>query len=69
MRKLIGIKDFEEMIGKKVYRERNTCKCHSCEDTYLNGVVVSGKAHADYLAMIASDIHIVYWDEPLKKQP
>lgn len=37
------------MIGKRVFRTKNTCGCKICADVYENGLVIGDEMHADYL--------------------
>jgi hypothetical protein len=46
---------FVERIGKRIYRDADSCDCIHCKDSVENGLIVSDDAHADYLAMIDHD--------------
>ena len=46
---------FIERIGKKVYRTQNGCTCKVCSYILENGVSISDKLHASYMADIEAD--------------
>lgn len=43
---------FVDRIGKKVFRTPMSCKCASCKDVYINGLVIVDEMHASYLCEI-----------------
>lgn len=40
---------FLDRIGKRIYRDANTCPCSTCASILENGLMVSDENHADYL--------------------
>ena len=63
---------FEKKIGKRIYRDPDTCGCSTCEDVVENGLVVADKNHAEYLYMIQGEfkldgIDLNYRDNQLNK--
>ena len=64
---------FRNRVGKRIYRKKRSCKCLSCQKTYvdiLDGVrdgkqVVRRDFHADYLFMVHNEIGIKYYDKPV----
>ncbi len=46
---------FIARIGKRVYRNKTTCKCGICKTVGENGLIITDEMHADYLHMIESD--------------
>lgn len=40
---------FIERIGKRVFRNKTSCTCKTCENVYLNGLIISDEMHAYYL--------------------
>ena len=43
---------FKNRIGKKVYRNKNTCFCKQCETNYQEGIVIDDTIHAEHLAEV-----------------
>lgn len=56
---------FLDRVGKRVFRAPVHCKCKSCEDGHLNGILISDKDHADYLHCCEGELGIRYSDKPL----
>jgi hypothetical protein len=46
---------FIDRIGKRVFRNVNTCSCGVCKSVYENGVVISDSRHADYIWLCEGD--------------
>ena len=40
---------FIDRIGKRVFRNKTSCNCDTCQKIYENGLVISDKNHAQYL--------------------
>lgn len=40
---------FIEKIGTRIYRDKNSCNCHTCEKNFKEGLVVHDLQHAGYL--------------------
>ena len=57
------LKWFLNRIGKRIYRNKTSCKCYVCCNVYTNGLIVTDKFHAEYLEMIQNDIPIDYRDK------
>lgn len=55
---------FISMIGKRVYRPPLSCKCPTCIDGHVNGILVSDEMHADYLHACESEMRFRYSDKP-----
>lgn len=53
---------FIERIGKRVYRPTTSCPCEVCKDVEENGVVVADELHAHYLADVAMEFPVDYYD-------
>ena len=47
--KLHTLKDFEENVGKVVFRDNNKCSCATCADVLKNGLTIIDLEHARYL--------------------
>lgn len=41
---------FKNRIGKRIFRDKSTCKCDTCFKIEANGLVVFDFFHARYLA-------------------
>jgi len=41
---------FEARIGKRVWRNRNSCTCKSCETIWNEGLIILDQNHAYYIA-------------------
>ena len=46
---------FVKRIGKRIYRDKGSCECQTCERIEKEGLIVRDKSHADYLTAIDSD--------------
>jgi len=46
---------FCDRIGKTIYRDTLKKCCETCDHVATNGLIVTDKDHADYLAMIDMD--------------
>jgi len=51
-----NIKWFTDRIWKRIYREKSSCKCFSCQDVSKNWLIIIDKEHACYLS-ICQEIH------------
>jgi len=40
---------FLDRIGKTVYRNKNSCDCKTCEDVYVNGLLIKDELQANYV--------------------
>ena len=40
---------FTDRIGMRVYRNRTTCRCKTCENIWHNGIIIENTMHAKYL--------------------
>ena len=40
---------FIDRIGKRVYRNKTSCDCATCERIYTDGIIISDSTHADYI--------------------
>lgn len=43
------LKWFEDRIGKRVFRNKSTCKCSVCTSVEEKGLIIGDKMHAGYL--------------------
>lgn len=59
---------FQDRIGKRVYRGEVSCKCLSCTENGLDGIVISDEEHAYYLNDISFELNVEYRDNPLKEE-
>jgi len=46
---------FLERIGKRIYRDKSSCLCHTCEEVSENGLVVNDEMHATFLFDVQND--------------
>lgn len=53
--KLQPLSFFISRIGKRIYRDEDTCKCPTCADVVENGLIVADEDHADYIFNIQND--------------
>ena len=58
---------FLDRIGKTVWRNRTSCKCHVCDRVYKEGLHISEEMHAYYLcdmeaAANAEGVPLKYFD-------
>ena len=53
---------FQDRIGKRVFRNKNTCKCKTCEDVSEKGIIISDTYHASYLHDCESEMNLDYRD-------
>ena len=44
-----NLKWFEARVGKRIFRDPNTCKCHVCKDVVDNGLIIVDDSHAYYI--------------------
>jgi hypothetical protein len=58
---------FIDRIGKRVYRTESSCKCQTCVDVFINGLVISDEMHADYLYCCQNELNLFYFDEKQKE--
>lgn len=45
---------FLERVGKRVYRDPNTCPCETCKRIAVEGLIIHDESHAIYLHDIES---------------
>jgi hypothetical protein len=57
---------FTDRIGKRIFRNKTSCKCETCKDVFENGLVVGDQFHAEYLEMVQHDLNINYYDKPVR---
>ncbi len=46
---------FTDRIGKRVYRNKTSCKCGICVSGYEKGVMVNDEMHASYLCDVEAE--------------
>ncbi len=46
---------FLDRVGKRVYRNKTTCDCLTCENVYKKGIVITDETDANYLHSIEVD--------------
>ena len=52
---------FLNRIGKRVLRSKGgKCRCEMCKDSLTVGLVISNKAHAEYLFLNQNELGAVY---------
>ena len=51
---------FINRINKRVFRDKTSCPCHTCEEIFKEGLIIGNATHADY-------IYNCQWDDILKK--
>ncbi len=54
---------FIDRVGKRIYRTETTCRCSSCVDVYMRGLVIIDEQHADYLHLCQETLNLFYFDE------
>lgn len=59
---------FLDRIGKRIYRDEETCKCSSCQEFTKEGIIILNDEHAYYLYLVQNDyanenIFLNYRDE------
>lgn len=57
-RKRMQIRDrkwFLDRIGKRIYRNADSCTCETCKDVVENGLIVHDAFHAQYLYDLQMD--------------
>jgi hypothetical protein len=59
---------FIDRIGKRVYRDKNTCDCEMCNDVFENGLIIKNETHATYLYHIQNEYQYIYTDENPRKK-
>jgi hypothetical protein len=57
---------FIDRIGKKIYRENNTCECIVCMDVFKNGLIVMSESHAYYLCDCQYELGLIYKEKKEK---
>lgn len=40
---------FKERIGKRIYRDPDSCECATCKEVVENGLVIINEQHANYV--------------------
>lgn len=46
---------FLDRIGKRIYRDKLSCDCDTCNNNEAHGLIVCDELHANYLSMIDHD--------------
>jgi hypothetical protein len=59
---------FQDRIGKRIYRNKNSCDCKTCEIVYKNGLIISDENHASYLQDCEAELNLHYTDSPPESQ-
>jgi hypothetical protein len=59
---------FIDRIGKRVYRDKNTCDCEMCNDVFENGLIIKNETHATYLYDVQHELQYIYTDENPRKK-
>ena len=54
---------FLNRIGKRVFRDRTSCRCHTCEKNFKEGLIVGDEQHATYLFDCQCEMKIEYRDK------
>lgn len=57
---------FRNRIGKRIYRDKNTCSCESCKKWFKEGTIVTDEDEARYLTMVQYELDFNYSDKPNK---
>jgi hypothetical protein len=53
---------FIERIGKRVFRDKNTCSCNTCKEVFEKGLIIEDYDHAIYLFDISNELGLNYYD-------
>jgi hypothetical protein len=59
---------FIDRIGKRVYRDKNTCDCEICKIVFENGLIIKNEMHATYLYDVQHELQYIYSDENPRKK-
>lgn len=54
---------FKTRVGKRVYRDKVSCRCATCNEIEKKGIVILNKTHAVYLTDISFELGIEYRDK------
>jgi len=46
---------FLDNIGHRIYRDKGSCQCKTCQDVEENGMIILDEQHAWYLTDIDND--------------
>lgn len=49
---------FIDRIGKRIFRNKTSCKCEVCNNGYTDGVFISDEMHAEYLFSVEAEFNI-----------
>ena len=50
------LKFFTNRIGKRIYRDKDTCGCETCTRNWKEGLIVADEQHARYLHLCEHEI-------------
>jgi hypothetical protein len=59
---------FIDRIGKRVYRDKNTCHCEICKEVFEKGVIIEKEWHAIYIYNLQNELQYTYSDENPRKK-
>ena len=54
---------FLDRIGKRIYRNKTTCKCKCCARVFREGLIVDNEQHAFYLYSCEGEMDISYYEK------
>ena len=57
-----NLKWFTDRIGKRIYRDKNFCKCKICLEVFQNGLIIMDETHASYLYDCQS-MDLIYYEK------
>lgn len=46
---------FLNRIGKRIFRDKTSCPCHTCTKNFEEGLIIGNKQHAIYLYDVQFD--------------
>ena len=55
---------FTDRIGKRIYRNENSCTCEVCKGVGNHGLVIFDRTHAQYLQGAECELGVYYFDTP-----
>lgn len=55
-------------MGKRIYREKTDCDCHTCNRVLNEGIVVGDEDHAEYLYLVQNELGIKYFEQRPTKE-
>jgi len=48
---------FKKRVWTRIFRDKSTCTCSTCQDVNKNGLIIIDESHASYLDMYQEIYH------------